>query len=95
MRAELCLGICRFYVRGCFWLVFQYSSWSGDIRTSFKAVLVDLLSSSTGRKQETVKVQERFVVKPAEDRYQCRCCAVAELDEIPSGTIQIRLLLLL
>jgi len=47
---------------------FQYSSWSGDIRTSFKAVLVDLLSSSTGRKQETVKVQERFLVKPAEDR---------------------------
>ena len=48
--------------------VFQYSSWSGDIRTSFKAVLVDLISSSAGRKQETVKVQEKFLVKPAEDR---------------------------
>jgi len=47
----------------------QYSSWSGDIRTSFKAVLVELISSTAGRKQETVKVQERFIVKPAEDRF--------------------------
>jgi len=51
--------------------MFQYSSWSGDIRTSFKAVLVDLISSTAGRKQETVKVQEKFLVKPAEDRYMC------------------------
>jgi len=49
------------------WFV-KYSSWSGDIRTSFKAVLVDLLSSSMGRKQETVKVLDRYLVKPAEDR---------------------------
>jgi len=49
-------------------MMFQYSSWSGDIRTSFKAVLVDLISSTAGRKQETVKVQEKFLVKPAEDR---------------------------
>jgi len=65
----------------CFWMSYvwaylryfvtvsvQYSSWSGDIRTSFKAVLVDLISSTAGRKQETVKVQEKFLVKPAEDR---------------------------
>jgi len=50
----------------------QYSSWSGDIRTSFKAILVDLISSTAGRKQETVKVQDRFLVKPAEDRYSAQ-----------------------
>jgi hypothetical protein len=44
-----------------------YSSWSGDIRTSFKAVLVDLITSSAGRKQETVRIQDKFLVKPAED----------------------------
>jgi hypothetical protein len=44
-----------------------YSSWSGDIRTSFKAILVDMITSTAGRKQETVKVQEKFVAKAAED----------------------------
>lgn len=44
-----------------------YSSWSGDIRTSFRAVLVDMITSTAGRKQETVKVQEKFLTKPADD----------------------------
>lgn len=55
----------------CIMVAVQYSSWSGDIRTSFKAIVVDLISSSAGRKQETVKVQERFLVRPAEDRLDC------------------------
>ena len=67
VASESCLDVSwRFFDGLCYNL--QYSSWSGDIRTSFKAILVDLISSTAGRKQETVKMQERFLVKPAEDR---------------------------
>lgn len=46
---------------------FQYSSWSGDVRTNFKAVLVELITT-TGRKCEIVKVLDSFLPKPPDDR---------------------------
>lgn len=43
-----------------------YSSWSGDVRTNFKAVLVELITT-TGRKCEIVKVLDSFLPKPPDD----------------------------
>lgn len=48
-----------------------YSSWSGDIRTNFKAVMADVLSTSlavVGRKPEIiVKLQDKFMPKPIDE----------------------------
>ena len=40
-----------------------YSSWSGDIRSSFRAILVDVVNT-TGRRQEMVRVLSEYLPKP-------------------------------
>ena len=40
-----------------------YSSWSGDIRSSFRAILVDVVNT-TGRRQEMVHVLPEYLPKP-------------------------------
>lgn len=51
-----------------------YSSWSGDIRTNFRAVLADILSTFSapiGRKQEIiVRVHNKYVPKPADEKLE-------------------------
>lgn len=52
------------------WIVFiyiQYSSWPGDIRSSYKAVVVDTINTLSGR-SETVRLSNEYVPLPPDDR---------------------------
>lgn len=62
---------------GCLWIkhnsvpmdsiYLQYSSWPGDIRSSYKAVMVDTINTLSGR-SETVRVSNEYVPLPPDDR---------------------------
>jgi len=52
------------------YLCVQYTSWSGDIRQTFKAVDVEVLGG-TRSKTETVRLRDKYLLQPRDERSAC------------------------